>query len=49
VIQAVRLQLALLTQMAKQRLGADSTRQCDKLPPGVSIGIRDACFALDAE
>ncbi|WP_160312561.1 hypothetical protein [Caballeronia mineralivorans] len=49
MIQAARLQLALLTQTAKQRAGADSTRQCDKLPPGVSIGIRDACFTLDTE
>jgi hypothetical protein len=49
VIQAARLQLALLMHTAKQRLGAESTRQCDKLPPGVSIGIRGACFALDAE
>ncbi|MDN7181136.1 hypothetical protein M0D69_24715 [Caballeronia sp. SEWSISQ10-4 2] len=49
MIQAVRLQLALLAQTAKRRLGAESARQCDKLPPGVSIGIRDACFALGAE
>jgi len=39
-------------QTPPQRAGADSTRQCDKLPPGVNvgkgIGIGDACFLQTA-